>query len=154
MRAMISAIVIVGVIAYFTLTGFGGRDRGKEPAVDPRLVQWVDEWKRDMQRAEIDYAAGFGRIDRITICEDCRAGYSDRGDREIAVSREQLAMGPNSARGTIYHELGHAVFNLQHESCSIMRSKSWDETEYAVYWTAFVEEYINECKSNWYEAKF
>lgn len=154
MKAMISAIVIVGAIAYFTLTGFGGRDRGKEPTVDPRLVQWVDEWKQDMQKAEIDYTAGFGRIDRIRVCEDCRAGYSDRSDREIAVSREQLMMGPNSARGTIYHELGHAVFNLQHGSCDIMKSQSLDEAEYAVYWPSLVEEYINECKSNWYEAKF
>lgn len=153
MRELISAIIIVGGIAYLTLTVVGGLDRGKEPEVEYRLVQWVDEWKRDMKNAGIDYAAGFGRICRIKVCEDCKAGYSDRGDREIAVSIEQLKAGPYSARGTIYHELGHAVFNLQHGSCNIMRSNSWAEDEYANYWNDFVEEYINECKSNWYEAK-
>jgi hypothetical protein len=154
MKAIFSAIIIVSIIAYLTLVMFGGYTLEKEPDVDPRLAQWVSEWKRDMENAGIDYRVGFSRIAKIRICEECRAGYSDRGDREIAVSREQLNAGPNSARGTIYHELGHAVFNLQHGSCNIMRRESWTEPEYSENWTFFIDEYINKCKNNWYEAKF
>lgn len=154
MMRLISAILIVGAIACATLMFTQSSAPTREPWVDPFLEQYVLEWKDDMQREGIDYEQGFSRIERIVICEDCKAGYSDRGDREIAVSKEQLMIGPYSTRGTIYHELGHSVFNLQHGSCNIMQSMSPTEEELRERWTLFTEEYLTHCKDNWYEARF
>jgi hypothetical protein len=154
MMRLISAIVIVGAIAYATLRLAQNLTPNREPWVDPLLEQYVVEWKEDMQRADIDYRLGFSRIEKIIICSDCKAGYSDRGAHEVAISLEQLEIGPSSARGTIYHELGHAVFNLQHGSCTIMRSTSLTEEELRESWSEFKEEYLIQCKNNWYEARF
>jgi hypothetical protein len=154
MMRLISAIVIVGAIAWATLMLTQSSAPTQEPWVDPLLEQYVIEWKADMQRAGIDYERGLNRIERIIICADCKAGYSDRGDHEIAVSMEQLMIGPYSARGTIYHELGHSVFNLQHGSCNIMQSTSPTEEELTESWSEFTEEYLTHCKNNWYEARF
>jgi len=156
MRAIISVIKFALVLAAVFGISFllAGRSSGEEPLVDKRLSPYFEEWKRDMRKAGLDYSVALSRVDRIEVCEDCKAGYSDRGDREIAVSREQLEIGPNSVRGTLYHELGHSIFNLQHESCNIMRSKCWTEEEYELYWPDFLVEYINECNNSWYESRF
>lgn len=130
------------------------RPSGEEPRVDPRIKPYFDEWKRDLNSAGLDYSVALGRVERITVCSGCRAGYSDRVEGTIAISEDQLGFGPNSVRGTLYHELGHAVFNLQHGSCKIMRSRSWTEEELEHNWPLFVKEYLEACKKNEYEARF
>jgi hypothetical protein len=124
-----------------------------EPLVDRRLQPTVDEWRLDMHRAGISYEKGYNRINiiRVRAGDGLHSGGSDRWSGEVSVFLSQLEAGPYSVKGTLYHELGHQVFRLDHGSCALMRQHVWTEAEYRENWAEWTKEYL-ECikrKSNY-----
>lgn len=126
------------------------------PYIDENLKSLVDEWKYNMDIHDIDYTAGFNRIDRILISYDNKvAGHSDKTNREIVINANQLRSGLYSSRAVMYHELGHYVFCLKHnDKISIMYYKYLSETFYKNNWEALQDNYINKCKDKEYEGRY
>lgn len=118
-----------------------------EPLVDLRLQPTVDEWRLDMHRAGISYEKGYNRINiiRVRAGDGLHSGGSDRWTGEVSVFLSQLEAGPYSVKGTLYHELGHQVFRLDHGSCALMRQQVWTEAEYRENWAEWTKEYLQQC---------
>ena len=131
-------------------------DRSKERRVSDLAKPVVTQWKSDMESAGIDYRRGFNRISKVEVSNlgQSRAGESDRSDGSVEVSTGQVERGPYSLRGTVYHELGHSVFNLLHGSCKIMRAVAYTESEYREHWSEMVSEYLAACKEKEFESKY
>jgi len=124
-----------------------------EPLVDRRLQPAIDEWRLDMHRAGISYEKGFNKITiiRVRAGDGLHSGGSDSWTGEVSVFLSQLEAGPYSVKGTLYHELGHYIFRLDHDCCAIMRQQVWEEEEYREHWAEWTKEYL-ECikrKSNY-----
>jgi hypothetical protein len=128
----------------------------REPVVDPALYSVVNEWKSDMQAAGIDYTRAFRRLHEIKISDlgDKLAGSCNRFSKKIIVSKVVVERGAYSLKGTLYHELGHYVFDLKHGSCEIMRSDAYPNSMYEKNWEEFKQEYLAACKANESEAKY
>lgn len=127
-----------------------------EPIVDARLEAAVNQWRYDMYRAHIDCAAAYNRIDiiRVRAGDGLHAGGSDIVRGEVSVTLTQLEAGEYSTMGTIYHELGHQVFHLSHNSCTLMRPQTWTEEEYREHWEEWVNEYLQECIKHEFDSKY
>ena len=126
------------------------------PDVDQTLISLVEEWRQLMENNGIEHEAGFNRIDIIRISYDnSMSGHSDKINREIVINENQLRSGLYSSRAVVYHELGHYVFCLKHDSKkSIMYSKDLGESYYKNNWETLQNNYINKCKDKEYEGKY
>lgn len=153
----IAALVLLGIAFSALLIGRNLESRSQveySVEVDSRLEPYFEEWRQEMKGAGLNPDPALARLQRVEVCRDCKSGYSEKGRGRIGVSERQLELGPYSTRGTLWHELGHFVFDLEHGSCGIMRHSSWREEEYWASWSGFKEEYINECRKNRYEAEW
>lgn len=124
------------------------------PQVDPRIDSVVTQWQEDVSR--LDYTNGFNRLDHIKVVKDLgpACGHYDFGTRTITVSEERLEAGPYSLMATVYHELGHYVFKLEHSYAGIMNDKSYTEEYYRENWDVLLEDYLRMCEANEWEAKY
>lgn len=131
-------------------------DRSKTRTVAEEAQPVIVEWKKDLESSQINYTRGFNRLSKVEISKlgNNLSGESDKSDGSIEVSVDQLERGPYSLRGTIYHELGHSVFNLRHGSCKMMRSIAYTESEYRDHWSELVAEYLAACKEKEFEARY
>jgi len=123
--------------------------RESEPLIDPSIKPYVEEWKRDMDRAGIDYRAAYGRLDRIEVrpySVEGAAGETQTGARTIIIYGKQIERGEYSTRETVYHELGHWVFHLEHGSCTIMETNARSNAKIEARWSEAVDEYLEACK--------
>jgi len=128
----------------------------QEPFVDPQLTSLVEEWKGLMEDNDIQYMAGFKRIDNIIIGNSSsHAGVSDKYNSIIMLNIDELRSGPYTTRVILFHELGHYVFNLNHcDERSIMYHKCLDEKYYKDNYESIISEYLNKCKTKEYEGRF
>lgn len=126
------------------------------PEIDPRLASLVAEWKSDMEKAGIDYETGFNRIDKISIIDlaDDRVGVSNKRTREVLVDPIQFDKGDYSVRATLYHELGHYVFGLEHGDCLLLMEYELEEKDYQKGWSTLKKSYLVICKENEFESKY
>lgn len=127
--------------------------REQRTRVDSRLGEALGQWRQDM--TGIEYSGGWSRLSRLYVARlQSKSGCSDLAKQEIIIDEDQLEAGPYSTAGTLYHELGHYLFKLEHGSCSLMRKNSWTEEEYRQNWSQFVEEYRTACEKQELEAKY
>lgn len=120
------------------------RDYSSAPYIDPALVKYVKEWSRDMDSADIRYTHVFNSIDNIILYDGPEFGESDI--RTIKVNRD-LLRSEWLVRQTVYHELGHNIFKLEHDTVeSIMYSNNLGEEFYKNNWTQLKNYYITKCK--------
>lgn len=138
-RAAILAIVLV--IGIGLTDRFGSRP-GHEPWVDPRLESAVAEWSRDVRSAGLDPEILLSRLDSITVGNCRRGNLGHATDHWIRIDPKVLDRGDASTRGAVYHELGHAVLDLEHGS-GIMAGSIHSQAEYEYYWSVWLEEYLN-----------
>lgn len=150
----ISIVVLFFAVALSLPFILGNRDTG--PWIDPYLASDVNSWQRDMESAKIDYRAGFNRISKIAFeeIELSHTGSYTTWGRIIIVSHRQAEKGPWSVKATLYHELGHAVFRLEHGSCAIMAKSSASEKEIKENWSNWLAEYLMVCKQKEFEGKY
>jgi hypothetical protein len=150
-------IILIGILGVAGYVGFGIYqilNNNTEPEVSYELRQMVQEWKNQMNKENINYSAGFNRIESISISDDYGvvAGQCNPIKRSITISLEQAKRGYFSTRATLWHELGHYVFKLEHDDDpnTIMYYKSLKETEYKISWDNMKEYYFIKCKdSEW-----
>jgi hypothetical protein len=127
-----------------------------EPEIDPKLASFVDEWKSDMMEKNIDFRAGFNRIDKISIVDlnDELVGLSDKRSGSVMIDPIQFEKGNNSVRATVYHELGHYVFGLEHGDCLMMMETEMEEKDLRRGWSTIKESYLLICKEKEFESKY
>ena len=116
--------------------------------VSPPLVPFVNEWKSDMDQAGIEYQNEFADIMHIDFADFLtgRAGSSSRFNHMIEINVELIKQGSTSVKATLYHELGHYIFRLEHDCCVIMERRARTEADYAENWNTYVNEYLITCK--------
>lgn len=132
---------------------------GSPPKVDLELEPYVDQWQADMKKAGLDYEAGFNRIDSIVVVpyhNTAAAGRFNKANGCISIVQAEIDnSGPLQLRVLLYHELGHYVFDLEHcDRCIIMNPELNSEEFYEEHWEEAINEYINQCAENEFEAKY
>ena len=149
MKLIVILLLLVTVGISFTID----RDTAP-PQVNVTLKPIVKKWQDEMVGAGIDYTNGFNRVDEVKVgnLNGDRVGFSTT--KTVIVDRRQFATGPYSTMCTVYHELGHAVFHLSHESCIIMNKRTESEEFYREQWPKLVAEYLAVCQANEFEAKY
>lgn len=146
MKRFIQFILITVIVA-----GAGWvfwQDYRTGPIIDSRLDKYVNEWKRDMDSAGIRYKIIFNTtLDTIKVVKGLKAyGYSHVSSRTIRV-KEELLTSEWMTRQTVYHELGHHIFSLDHvEDECIMFEDDLGESFYQNNWNNLVSKYINKAK--------
>jgi hypothetical protein len=121
--------------------------------VDPALKPYVREWCYEMEKAGIIWEPGFRNLKSIQLAtysvedEDRVGGLTDYDKHTITVNRKYAQRGECIARNVVFHELGHAVFGLEHGCCSIMETDGTTyNQQYCDGWGLMVEEYVVQCK--------
>ena len=117
----------------------------KKGEIAPELLPFVNEWKADMKSAGIDYDMGFNDIKSIRLGKPLfnGLGRSDLMSGLIQISPENFKLGEFSTKTTVYHELGHYVLKLEHNSCIIMEKGNRKESFYRENWEGCLTEYIS-----------
>lgn len=150
-RIIVASIFVV--VAYKYLNNFLNSDN-KYPDVHPTLVQVVNEWEDMMKSNGIDYRESLYRIKKIEIVDKLdgrhQAGESNKRDRTIKIKSSHLDNGYWVVRATVWHELGHYIFNLEHDNSrlDIMNSTNSKEIEYKQNWDELKRNYIKSCKEH------
>lgn len=128
------------------LVGCSSRPAGY--SVDPALRAVVEEWKRDVRQAGVnpDRALARLKVIRIEILPGDWAGLTNRSAGSVTIDPIQLRRGPYSTRHTLYHELGHFAFRLEHGDCLMMEGSGLPEKHYRTYWKEMRREYLEEIK--------
>lgn len=152
LRSLTLFLIGSGILFYYLWS----RPPGPGPVCDPRLEPVLKEWKQDMQQAGLDIEYQLGRLERISIEESSyRAGHADPRSSSILVSDRTLDLGPWTVKATLYHELGHYVFRLNHtDQISIMYKATLPEEYYEENWEGLYNDYLTQCKNHARELKF
>jgi hypothetical protein len=152
----LSVFILMVVVGYYGVHTFLGISN-MPPTVAPELQSMVQQWKNQMRKQGIEYKAGFNRIKAIQIVDDygVSAGHFDKGTRTISISKAQILEGYFSTRVTLWHELGHYVYDLDHDNNpeKIMYHKSLNENDYKLIWDDMKDSYFIKCRSNEWEAR-
>lgn len=121
--------------------------------VDPALKPYVREWCYEMEQAGLDWEPGFRNLRSIQLADysvdevETVGGRTDFNKHTITVNRKYAQNGSCIARNVVFHELGHAVFDLPHNCCSIMNTDGTkDNRQYCESWSLMVREYVVQCK--------
>lgn len=146
-----SSLILLGLLFVGSL--FAGNNKVE---VDPRLKPYVVEWCWRMEQAGIPWQSKFQDLVSIKVepysVDSREVGNSWRWTHTITINERFIDVSPCVIRSTIFHELGHAVFELDHECCTIMKTTTY--TNYQIYcdqWDLFVKEYLVQCKKAAYE---
>jgi hypothetical protein len=142
-------LILLLLTAAFLFHSYQIGSKQWETQVDPSLQGWVEEWCRELE------ARGLPARERLRTVKSIGIGYSVEGartaecsvyERTIELNARHLDRNPCAVRSTLYHELGHLAFGLEHGSCNIMRARTLpDEQLYCDWWPELVEEYAAEC---------
>ena len=140
---MMFYLILVGVPFSWSLSEW--LDDGE--IISPFLLPYVNEWKSDMDRAGIAYKKEFADIRHINLTEFFieKAGTSSRFNHMILIDDSLIKHGPLSVKATVYHELGHYIFQLEHGSCVIMEKTAHLESDYSENWNTYLKEYLIVC---------
>jgi hypothetical protein len=126
------------------------------PEISPELEPYVQSWEQDMQSSGIHYRQGFNRIAKIIVAPRNKeyAGMTDVTNRSICVNLRQLDSGNLRTLCTVYHELGHYVFKLDHNSCEMMEERCPSEEYLQENWVELQQEYRIVCKEKEIESRY
>jgi len=116
--------------------------------VSRELEPAVKSWQQDMTSAGLDWKTKYGLLRSVKLAEllPGKAGYSNRFAYSIEIADDLPEKGEYTLKTTVYHELGHSVFNLKHGCCSIMREEVSSEEECSRNWPSWLKEYTDACK--------
>jgi len=117
--------------------------------VSGRLIPIVDEWKQSMKDNNIPIAR-FDMIKKIQIVPDhiidYKAGYCDPRMRLIYISQSTMQAGHIAIKGAVWHELGHYVFRLEHQSgLNLMNPDILTDEVYLNNWDTLKTDYLKQC---------
>lgn len=119
--------------------------------VDPRLRPYVKEWCWEMEKAGLPWESRIRELKSIRV-ETYSVDSRETGNywvyaKKITINSRFIKGDPCLLRATVFHELGHACFGLEHESCAIMQGRLLiDSKRYCDEWNLFLKEYLVQCK--------
>ncbi len=121
---------------------------------DPLLRSVLKDWEDDMESTEIDPSRSLGRLRSLVRSNNLDyAGLCNKQNRIIYISSKTIHKGYWTTKVTMYHELGHWAFNLDHGDCGIMNSKDSNTEEYyKKNWDRLLKEYLTECYGKRYQS--
>lgn len=143
---MIALCLSVAALSLFMI--IRNSQQSRRPYVHPKLEPYVQSWEQDIRRAGLFSKKGFNQVGKIVLIETDNQ-YSGRVNlrtREIAINCRQLEMGHFRTLCTVYHELGHLIFRLEHNSCEIMAERCQTEQYIGENWIEMVDEYLQACR--------
>ena len=145
----IIGLILLGIMCYYGVRYYQHMNSG-EIEISPELVVIVDDWKETMISNDLPISP-FRRIRKIIIVDDYvvdfDAGYCNKPKQIIYIARSTVNKGYWSTKAAVWHELGHFIFELNHEDeLSIMSTYILHENIYKIKWQELEKRYINECK--------
>ena len=150
---ILRSIIILGVLMVLCYYGVAlyQQANNRPPTVDRELRALVNQWENRMIDQHLNYRDGYRRIKTIRVSNRMDygvAGHFDYGTREIIINRSMIDSGFFATRATLWHELGHYVFKLDHSDSpdEIMYYKTKADIEYKLYWESMADIYYNKCK--------
>ena len=159
-------IILLAVLCYYGVTYYQHMNDPRIK-VEERLAPYLSEWVDMMEKENIEYEGPFHRLSYIMIVPDsvvlesmARHGFigesvaiSDPAAQSIIISETQASKGEYTLKATLWHELGHYIYELNHvEGYYLMNEYSYDEKEYKEDWDKFKDNYLLRCKQNEYSA--
>lgn len=159
-KSFIAIIILIAVCYYGVI--YYSNTNNVTTSIDAPLVSIIDEWKQVMLENNITCDGPVGRLQGVWIMDDSVVGqipgavaFADPVSHIIGISKSQALKGFYTTRATLWHELGHYVFQLDHMECEcLMNEDSYTEEEYIENWEMFKAEYIKTCKENEGRAAF
>lgn len=151
------AIAGFGVTTWYILHNPNVRQPQVEETqrIDPRLASYVEEWKQDMWKIGFDPTQAIASLTGMEVTEmEDKLGNTQHYAHRIEVSTLALQQGDAAVRATVYHELGHYVFGLEHGSCDLMAEKSLPVEYYESNWDEMKKEYIRLIRSQNFETHY
>lgn len=156
MKKIGNILVISFVIAMFLWT-YERND--VYPTVDPTLTSIVEEWKQDMNTIGVDGDKEIRRVDNIKIVKKIPYGLlnhrstkgvmgkADYGTRSIYILERQYTRA--QLKALVYHELGHYIFQLEHDHESTLMSTYLHEEDgyYENNLDSLIQIYLKKCKA-------
>ena len=152
----LSNILFIGLIIGFLVWTW--EQNKKDPVIqDPRIVNIIKDWKKDMSSVGIDGETKIKYIDRILIVDTIPEGYIDH------VTENQVGKSDHSTRtiwilnrdyereylkALVYHEIGHYLFHLKHEGNGLIMSSYIKEEPgyYKQNWDRILPIYLEKCR--------
>ena len=118
------------------------------PNIDPAVKEFVDRWKSELKQEGLDPERPLLKVTRIEFAKlnDEFAGVSCPRAGRVWINSRQKRAGYYRTLCTVYHELGHSLFGLEHGSCEIMQERCPTEEYLRQNWVQLSKEYINQCK--------
>lgn len=139
-------ILIGGGVTLLLLFGIGAwLDSQQPPQVDDGLVKYVETWKRDCQDNGVELGESWLRLSFIEYREPQAgtAGQSWKKERTVVI---RPGYGEYQTLALVYHELGHAVFDLKHEEGTLMDCELQSEQFYKQNWDELTTHYFEKVK--------
>ena len=152
-------LFILAMLVYYgvRLHQLLGKGSGADMTVDPLLVELLNEWKKDMADNDIYYATTFNRLHKIIVVEDSlitgskqgNVAYANMYEHNIKISKGIVERGRLVTKATLYHELGHYVFDLDHvDAYCLMHEYSHEEADLKKNWDYLLDMYLIRCKNH------
>ncbi len=135
-------ILFIGTALYYWLNENKPTNNATE--IDSCLIDCVNEWRSTLLSEGFDSKPVFTSLRSIKIkkLSEEMVGITHYYKKTIEIDPAILTQGTFALRATIYHELGHYAFGLNHESCKIMSTTILSEKEYKEHWDDMKNEYI------------
>ena len=150
----VAVFLVLLVMLWLGLRHFSTKGSAMDVEVENTRVRlYLMEWERDMKDAGLDPAPALDRLRSITVINTTDwAGMYDTSDNVIYISAHQLSRGEASLKATVYHELGHMAFKLEHGDCGIMYPTCGTDEYYSQNWNMLLKEYISKCYERRWES--
>jgi hypothetical protein len=150
LKAILFSVGFILVLVYGVkyLLGEDGRVE-----VDPTLKPLVEEWIETMEEGGIgDARERLNHVHEIKLCGvESITGPETLGNTTIdgdIVKINDRIVSRDLMLNTLFHELGHALFDLDHGGSGIMMTEQSAYGPYPVNDPAKLKEYINLCLAN------
>ncbi len=121
--------------------------------ISPELQPIVDDFIEDAALYGWPVKRHINRMDRIKVVDTLPEDTLGRSYGNYMILISDKLVNKNQLRATVYHELGHNVFGLEHCACydfSIMNGESTlDPSVYDYLWDACVYELFKQVEENY-----
>lgn len=138
-------LFVLSIVVLFALSR--ADNQSMPPAVDNELRSDVHNWQAFVEASGIELPESWYELEFIeyNLPDAGTAGQYYANQRTVIIKPgleeyQQLAI--------VYHELGHAVFDLEHKGGTLMDCKLQDESFYKENWESLRKDYINQIKQS------
>lgn len=153
----LGTLVTIGILVGYSVWAIINNEQ--DPVYNSSEVESiVSEWKQDINNAGIDADTEIKTVDRILIVDSIPHGFLNSELTTDIMGRSDLStrtiwilnrpMKRDQLKALLYHELGHYVFNLDHEGTGDIMSTHIKEDNgyYAQHWAHLLPKYLQKCK--------